>query len=327
MMNRRYAGASVGFAVVIGSMFVVPGDALAQQYPTKPVRMVIGFPPGGAADILGRIIGRKLYDAWGQQVVIDNRPGAGATLGAEITAKALPDGYTILMVSSSHAASAGLYSKLNYDPVDSFSPISLVAAAPQVLLAHPSVSAKSLDELLALAKASPNKFNYGSAGNGSTTHLAGELLCSMTGVKMTHVPYKGGPPALTDTIAGQIQLMFLSMPPALPHVKAGKVKAIAVTSPKRSASLPDVQAAAETVPGYEATNWYALLAPAGVPKPIVDKLYADVLKAMKDQEVMKAISNEGAEPLGSSPDEFSKYLRSEITKWTKVIKEAGVRAQ
>lgn len=326
MSNHQFRGAGAVLSLVVALSPCGP-EVAAQSFPARPVRMVIGFPPGGAADILGRIIGKKLFDAWGQQVVVDNRPGAGATLAAGITAKAAPDGYTILLVSSSHAASAGLYTKLDYDPVSSFSPISLIASAPQVLLAHPSVPAKNLAELLPLAKASPGKFNYGSAGNGSTTHLAGELLCGMTGVKMTHIPYKGGPLALTDTIAGQIQLMFLSMPPALPHVRSGKVRALAVTSAKRSSTLPDVPAAAETVPGYEATNWYAILAPAGVPKRIVDQIYTNVLKAVKDPEVMKAIANEGADPQGTSPEEFAKYLRSEITKWTKVIKEAGVRAQ
>jgi tripartite-type tricarboxylate transporter receptor subunit TctC len=325
-MNWKPCGAATTVAFVAAVALAGPAIS-AETYPVRPVRMVVGFPPGGAADILARIIGNKLFETWGQNVIIDNRPGAGSTLGAEIAARAAPDGYTLMFVSSSYAASAGLYRKLSYDPVEAFSPISLVASTPQILLASPSVSAKSLGEVLALAKASPGKFNYGSAGNGSTTHLAGELLWSMAGVKMTHVPYKGGGPALIDTIAGHIQYMFFTLPPALPHVRAGRVKAIAVTSLKRSPALPDVQAAAEVVPGYEATNWYAVLAPVGVSKAIVDRIVSGVREAVKDPAVMKAITNAGADPLGGPPNELSRYLRAEITKWSRVIKEAGVPLQ
>jgi len=329
-MNRKSHGAAGLMApmVALAATLSLAGTAMgAEHYPVRPVRIVVGFPPGGAADIVARIIGNKLVDIWGQNIVVDNRPGAGSTLGAEIAARAVPDGYTLMVVSSSYAASAGLYRKLPYDPIAAFAPISLVASTPQILLANPSVPVKSLNDVLSLAKASPGKYNYGSAGNGSTTHLAGELLCSMAGVKMTHVPYKGGALALTDTIAGHIQYMFFTVPPALPHVKAGKVKAIAVTSLKRSPSLPDVQAAAEVVPGYEATNWYAVLAPAGVPKPVVGRIVSGVREALKDSAVKSAISNAGADPLGGPPEELAKYLRSEIAKWSRVIKEAGVPLQ
>jgi tripartite-type tricarboxylate transporter receptor subunit TctC len=319
--------AAAGFMAFVAAVSQAGTATSAENYPARPVRIIVGFPPGGAADIVARIIGNKLLETWGQNVIVDNRPGAGSTLGADIAAKAAPDGYTLMLVSSSYAASAGLYRKLSYDPVAAFSPISLVASTPQILLANPSVPAKSLGEVLALAKAGPGKFNYGSAGNGSTTHLAGELLWSMAGVKVTHVPYKGGALALTDTIAGHIQYMFFTVPPALPHVKAGKVKAIAVTSLKRSPSLPDVQAAAEVVPGYEATNWYAVLAPAGVPKAIVGRIVSGVRDALKDPAVIKAVTNAGADPLGGPPDELDRYLRAEIAKWSKVIKEAGVPLQ
>jgi len=322
MRHALHAAASV---LALTAAVPFSGTAIAAQpYPTKAVRIIVGFPPGGTADILARIIGAKLADTWGQSIVIDNRSGAGSTLGAEIAARSSPDGYTLHFISSSYAASAGLYGKLNYDPVKSFAPISLAASTPQILIAHPSIPAKSLDDVLALAKASPGKFNYGSAGQGSTTHLAGELLWSMTGVKVIHVPYKGGALAMTDTIAGHIQYMMFTVPPALPHVKAGRVRAITVTSLKRITSLPDVQAAAEIVKGYEATNWYAALAPVGVPKSTLDRIVAGVRGAIKDPAVSKAIENAGADPIGGSPEELAKYLPAEIAKWTKVIKEANV---
>jgi tripartite-type tricarboxylate transporter receptor subunit TctC len=304
-------------------------DALAnaESYPTKPVRLIVGFAPGGAADILARIVAVRLSETSGKSFIIDNRPGAGSTLGAEIAAKAAPDGHTLLFVSSSHAASAGLYQKLPYDSVRSFSAISLVATAPQVMLANPSVSAKSLKEVLELAKASPGKLNYGSAGEGSTTHLAGELLSSMTGVKLTHVPYKGGALALTDTITGNIQFMFFSMPPALPHIRSGRVRAIAVTSTKRFPDLPEVQTFAETLPGYEAINWYALLAPAGVPKPILANIYSRLTWVLNEPAVAKAIVGAGAELQITKPEETTAYIQSEIAKWTKVIKEAKLVAR
>ncbi|MDB5927963.1 MAG: hypothetical protein JWN13_6899 [Betaproteobacteria bacterium] len=302
-----------------------PTAARAQTYPDRPVRLIVGFPPGGAADIIARIVGQKLSEMWGQQVVVDNRPGAGSTIGSEITARAAPNGYTLLMISSSHAASAGLY-KTSYMPVDSFEPITLVASAPQALLANPSLPAKSVDDVLASAKAEPNKLSYGSAGNGSTTHLAGELLTEMTKVKIVHVPYKGGAPALADLMGGQIQLMFLALPPALPQIKSGKVRAIAVTSIKRSPSLPQVPAIAESVPGYEATNWYGLLAPRATPRVIVQKLYGDIRTVLRDAQVSRSIVAQGADAVGSTPEEFTSYLRSEIDKWTKVIKLAGIRS-
>jgi tripartite-type tricarboxylate transporter receptor subunit TctC len=288
--------------------------------------MIVGFPPGGAADIVARILAQRLSAPWGQQMVVDNRPGAGSTLGSEIAAKSAPDGYTLLMISSSYAASAGLY-RTSYDPVGSFEPVTLVASAPQVLIANPSLPAKSISDLIALAQAKPKALNYGSAGNGSTTHLAGELFSQMSGVSIVHVPYKGGAPALTDLVGGQIQLAFLALPPALPHVKSGKVLALAVTSAKRSPSLPQIPTIGETVRGYEATNWYGVLAPKGVPKPILGKLNADIVKTVRDPDVGRIIENQGADPVGSTPAEFAEYLRTEIAKWTKVIAKAGVRSE
>ncbi|MPZ47507.1 MAG: tripartite tricarboxylate transporter substrate binding protein [Betaproteobacteria bacterium] len=303
----------------------ITANAHAQNYPDRPVRLVVGFPPGGAADIIARIVGQKLSEGWGQQVVVDNRPGAGSTIGAEITARAAPNGYTLLMISSSHAASAGLY-KTSYMPVDSFAPVTLVASTPQALLANPSLAAKSVNDLLAMAKGEPGKLSYGSAGNGSTTHLAGELLTDMAKVKMVHVPYKGGAPALADLMGGQIQLMFLALPPALPQIKSGKVRALAVTSLQRSPSLPQVQAISEVVPGYEATNWYGVLAPKDTPAPIIKKLHADMVTVLGNPDVARSIVSQGADIVGSTPQEFTSYLRAEIDKCTKVIKIAGIRS-
>jgi tripartite-type tricarboxylate transporter receptor subunit TctC len=300
------------------------GAGSAQTYPDHPVRMIVGFPPGGAADIVARIVSQKLSATWGQQVVVDNRPGAGSTIGSDITAKSNPDGYTLLMISSSHAASAGLY-KTSYDAVKSFAAVTLVATTPQTLLANTALPVKSMEELIAAAKARPGKFSYGSAGNGSTTHLAGELLTRMAGIKLVHVPYKGGAPALTDLMGGQIELAFLALPPALPHIKAGKVKALGVTSLKRSPALPQTQAIAEVVPGYEAVNWYGVLAPAGTPAAILKKLHADIVSTLRDPEVARAIENQGAAVVGNSPQEFTAYLRSEIEKWTRLIQSAGIR--
>jgi tripartite-type tricarboxylate transporter receptor subunit TctC len=233
----------------------------------------------------------------------------------------------MLFVSSSHAAAAGLYPKLTYDSVNSFSAITVVASAPQVLLATPNLPAKNLPELLQLAKSRPGGLTYGSAGNGSTTHLAGELMWDNSGVQLSHIPYKGGAQALTDTISGQINLLFLSLPAALPQIRSGKVRPLAVTSTKRSPSLPEVGAASETVPGYEATNWYALLGPANMPRPLITKMASNIATVLKDPQLIKRFSDEGAEIVGNSPEDAQRYLQSEVTKWTRVIKTIGVVAE
>jgi tripartite-type tricarboxylate transporter receptor subunit TctC len=307
----------------IGACAVCAGTH-AQTYPNRSVRLIVG-PPGGAADIVARTVGQKLSEMWGQQVVVDNRVGAGGTIGAEIAAKAAPDGYTILMISASHAISAGLY-KTSYKPLDSFAPVVLIASATQVLLANRSLQAKSIDELVALAKAEPGKLSYGSAGTGSTTHLAGELFISMAGIKIVHVPYKGGPPSLTDLMGGQIPLAMLSLPAGLPHIKSGQVRALGVTALKRSPALPQVPAIAEALPGYEATNWYGIIAPKGTSPAIVEKLHAAIVTALQSPAVVQSIVSQGAEVVGgSTPLLFTAYLRSEIDKWTKIIKAVGVR--
>ena len=314
----------VAFAVV--NLITAQVHAAGSPYPSKPIRIVVGFPPSGSADIFARLIGQKLTDAWNQPVVVDNRPGAGSTIGSQIVADATPDGYTLMVVSASYATSAGLYRNLRYNPVKSFVPITLIASTPNLLLAHPSVPAKSARELISMAKASPGKFTMGSAGTGSITHLSGVLFTSMAGIKVLHVPYKGGGPALNALIGGQIQLLFLSLPASQGQVKAGRAKALGVTSAKRSPVLPDVPTLAESgVPGYAATNWYGMLAPAGTPKAIVAELNKEVVAALRNQQTARMIANRGAEAEGTSSEEFGQYLRSEIAKWSKVIKDAGVK--
>ena len=325
MILKRFIGGcgSLLFAAVSLVLSQTAG-AQTPNFPTKSVKWIIGFPPGGAADKIARIVAVKVSELWGQQIVIENRAGAGSTIAAELVSRAPADGYTMLFVSSSHAASAGLYKKLNYDPVDSFSAITVVASAAQVLLSNPAFPAKNLPELLQLAKTNPGKTTYGSAGNGSTTHLAGELLWNSAAVQVSHIPYKGGAQALTDTISGQINLTFLSIPAALPQIRSGKVRAIAVTSLKRTPTLPDVVAVNETVAGYEATNWYALLGPQNMPRTLVNKMANNIATVLKDPQLAKIIAEEGAEIVGSSPEEAQRFLQSEVAKWTRVIKTVGI---
>lgn len=310
-----------------GAAIAAPQAVAAEPpYPNKPIRIIVGFPPAGAADIFARLVGQKLTDVWGQPVVVDNRPGAGSTIGSEITANSTPDGHTLMAVSASYATSAGLYKNLKYHPIDSFAPITMIVSNANVLLAHPSVQAKSPRELVAMAKANPGKLTMGSAGTGSITHLAGELFANMAAIKVTHVPYKGGGPNLIALVGGEIQISVASVPASLGHVKAGRLKALGLTSVKRSTVLPGVPTIAESgVPGYEAKNWYGILAPAGVPKTIVAKLNAQINEILRAPDFAEAIAKQGAEVEGGTPEEFRKYLQSEIAKWTKVIKAAGVQ--
>lgn len=302
-----------------------PGAAEA-TYPNKPIRIIVGFPPAGAADIFARLVGQKLAETWGQPVVVDNRPGAGSTIGSEIAANATPDGHTLMVVSASYATSAGLYKKLNYHPIDSFIPITMIASNPNVLLAHPSVPAKSPQELIAMAKANPGKLTMGSAGTGSITHLAGELFANMAGIKVTHVPYKGGGPNVIALLGGEIQVTVASIPASLGHLQAGRVKALGLTSARRSRTLPEVPTIAESgLPGYEALNWYGILAPAGTPKPVIAKLNGQINEILRAPDLVEAIAKQGAEVEGGTPEEFRKYLQSEIAKWLKVIKAAGLQ--
>lgn len=324
-MKVRMAWMIMGLCAAAGAQQGIAGDA---AYPNKPIRVIVGFPPSGSADIFARLVGQKLTEAWGQQVVVDNRPGAGSTIGSEIVANATPDGYTLMVVSASYATSAGLYRKLKYDPVRSFAPITLISSTPNLLLVQPSFPGKTAKDLIAMAKASPGKFTLGSSGTGSITHLTGELFASMARLNFVNVPYKGGSPSLTALMGGQINLLFLSLPASLGQIKAGRVRVLAVSSAKRSAVLPDVPTIAESgVPGYEATNWYGMLAPAGTPRNIVSRLNKKVVEILSAPDVARGIAGQGAEAEGSTPEAFATYLKAEIAKWSKVIRDAKVPLQ
>jgi tripartite-type tricarboxylate transporter receptor subunit TctC len=316
--------------LVAATWLVWPAAAArAQSFPEKPIRIIVGFAPAGAADIFARILGQKLTDAWGQTVVVENRPGAGSTIGSEIAAGAVPDGHTLLVVSASYATSAGLYRKvIRYHPINSFAPVTLIGTGANILLAHPALPVKTVKELIAAARAAPGKYTLGSAGTGSITHLAGELFAAMAGVKLTHVPYKGGGPNMIALLGGEIQLTVASVPAAIPGLKGGRVRALGVTSAKRIPALAEVPTVAEAgLPGYEALNWYGLLAPAGVPKAIVSKLNGQVNAILLTPDFVAALAREGAEPAGGTPEAFRKFLQAEIAKWTKVIETAGVKEQ
>lgn len=296
-------------------------------YPSKPVRFILPFPPGGGTDTLGRVIGQKLGELLGQQVVMDNRPGAGANLGAEIAAKSPPDGYTIFMGNVAHTINASLYSKLNYDLVKDFATVTMLASTPNILVVHPSLPAKSVKELVALAKVRPGQLDYASSGGGSSSHLAAELFNNMAGVKMTHVPYKGGGPAVVALISGQVSVGFATTPSVMPHVKSNKLRGLAVTSARRLPLAPDLQTISEAgVSGYEAVTWYGLLVPAGTPKEIIARLHAEAVKTLGLPDIRKRLDASGFEAIGNTPEEYAAYTRNEIDKWAKVIKASGARA-
>jgi tripartite-type tricarboxylate transporter receptor subunit TctC len=314
---------------VVGVLGLAAGSALAQDYPVRPIRFVVPYPPGGFTDLLARAIGQKLTESWGQAVVVDNRSGGGSTIGTEIVAKAPPDGYTILLVAPDLAINPSLYRdrKLPYDAVKSFVPVTLAAWSPVILALHPSVPARSVGELVALAKSKPGQLNYGSGGIGTGAHIAMELFKSMTGVNMVHVPYKGVGPAVTALLAGQVQLMFGQMPITLPHVEAGKLRALAVASAKRSSAMAELPTVAEAgVPGFEVTPWFGVVAPAGTPKEIVNKLNTEIVKILQMSDVRQRLSGLGAEPAGSTPDEFAAHIKAEIAKLGEVVKKSGARA-
>jgi tripartite-type tricarboxylate transporter receptor subunit TctC len=299
----------------------------AQDYPRKPVRLIVPFAAGGGNDTVARAFAQQLSAGFAQQVYVDNRAGAGGVIGAELAAKAPADGYTLFLGGvGSHAVNPNLHARLPYDPIKDFAPITLIASAPSVLVVHPSVPANSIREFVTLAKARPGKLNYASNGNGSSAHLAAVMYESMAGVDMVHVPYKGLAPALADLLSGEVQLMFSSMVAIVPHIKAGKLRAIAVTGKKRSPLLPEVPTIAESgLPGYEAGSWYGILAPAGTPRDIVMKLNAEIVKALKQPEVRERLASEGAEAIGGTPEEFAAHIKAELTRLGKVIGDARIR--
>ena len=302
--------------------------SVCAAFPDKPVRFVIGFTPGGPSDILARAVGQKLAERWGQQVVIENRPGAGGNLAAEAVAKSAPDGYTWLLGNNSIlATNQSLYRKLPYDPVKDFAPVALVAVQPNILVLHPEVKANSVMELVSLAKQNPGKMNYASSGAGAAAHLAGELFKTMAGVDIVHVPYKGAQPALTDLIAGQVQLMFATSASVIPYMKAGRLRALAVTTAQRSPSVPELPTVSEAgLTGFEATTWHGVVVPSATPAALVQKLNLDINAALKEKDLAERLAGLGAEVLTGTPGDFADYIAREIPKWSKVVKDSGAKA-
>jgi tripartite-type tricarboxylate transporter receptor subunit TctC len=303
--------------------------ALAQSYPVKPIRLIIAQAPGSATDVTSRTVGTKLGEALGQSIVVDARPGAGGTLGTEIAAKAPPDGYNLFMANNStHGSNPALYPKLPYDAVKDFAPIIFVAATPYVLSVHPSLPVTTVKQLIALAKSRPGQINYGSAGNGSTHHLSGELMKTMAGIDMVHIPYKGTTPGIAALLSGEVSLMFNTVTGIAPHVKTGRVKALAVTTPKRSEMMPGVPTLSEAaLPGFEMLSWFGLLAPAATPRTVITRLNAETAKVLALPEIRTALANQGLEARGGTPEQFGDYIKGEIAKITKIAKTAGVKAE
>ena len=318
--TRRAAIGAIALAAATLSL-----GAAAQAYPTKPITIVVPFSAGGTTDILARLVGQYLTTELGQPVVVDNKAGAGGNIGGALAAKAPADGYTLFMGTvGTHAINAALYKKMPFDHVKDFAPLSRVANVPNLLVAHPSQPFKTVPEMIAYAKANPGKINFGSPGNGASPHLSGELFKSMAKVELTHIPYKGSAPAVSDLLGNQIAIMFDNMPSVIPHVRSGKLRAIAISTAKRSPELPDVPTIAEAgVPGYEAMSWFGLFAPAATPKPVLDKLSTALSKVLANPEVQKKISAQGGETVNETPAQFAAFIRSETTKWGKVVKESG----
>jgi len=302
--------------------------AHAQDYPSRPVRIVVPFAPGGPNDIIVRLIAQKLTETWGQPVVVENRPGAGGNIGTDFVAKATSDGYTLLSVGPGSLIINPLIGKVPYDTARDFAPVTLMARAPNALVAHPSLAASSVKELIALARSQPGRINYGSGGNGSTPHLAGALFAAMAGIALTHVPYKGTAPAMADLIGGQVQIAFLGIPTVLPHVRSGKLRVLAVTGKRRSPELPGVSTVDEAgVPGYELSPWYGLLAPAGTSRGIVARLAAEVTKIVRAAEITDKLAVQGAEVVGGPPEEFAAVIQADSLTWSRVVRDTGMRGE
>jgi tripartite-type tricarboxylate transporter receptor subunit TctC len=298
----------------------------AQSYPSKAIRIVVPFPAGGTSDILARAVGQKLTEEWKQPVIIDNRPGASANIGAELVVKSPPDGYTLLLASTIHTINPSLYSKLGYDPVRDFTPVTLIAATSQVLAVHPSLPVKTVKELVADAKKRPGQINYSSGGNGSQPHLTAELFKARTGIDILHVPYKGAPPAMNDLLAGHVALSFATAPSAVPHAKSGRLRALAVSTAKRISALPDVPTIDESgVPGFEASGSNGLVGPAGMPAAVVEKLNTTVIRIVKEPAMSRFLSEQGADPYTTTPTEYAAYIKAEVAKWAKAVKDSGAR--
>ncbi len=326
---RRFHVSVVGAIVSIAGLVALPqtANSAASAYPAKPIRLIVPFAPGGGTDILARLIAQRLSELFKQQVVVDNRAGGSGIAGTDIVAKAAPDGYTLIMISSTHTIVPSLFAKVPYDAVKDFAPVTQATSQPYIMGVHPSVPARSVKEFIALAKSTLGQLNYASGGSGTAPHLAGELLKTLTGIDMVHVPYKGGGPALLALISGEVAMLFSSLPSTLPQVKADKVRALAVSSAKRSPAVPALPTVAESgVPGFEVINWYGVLAPARTPRAMVAKLHAEIVKLLQTPEIKERLAADGTDAVGSTPEEFGAYIQAEITKWGKVVKASGMRA-
>jgi tripartite-type tricarboxylate transporter receptor subunit TctC len=324
LLAMRKAGSVL--LTLSGLLLAVTGAATAQEYPVKPIRLVIPFPPGGSNDVVGRLIAQQLGERLGKQVVVDNRGGAGGVIGTEAVANAAHDGYTLLIISIAHAVSPWLY-KLNYDPIKSFVPVAILASGPNVLVVHPDLPVHSVTELIALAKQKPGELNYASAGIGSFQHLGGELFKLTAGVNIVHVPYKGGGPALTDVLGGYTKVMFSSTVQTVPFIRNGQLRALGTGGAHRSAVLPEVPTIGEQLPGYEATNWWGVLAPAGTPPAIVSKLHDEIAAVQNSEQTKKEFAAEGADVVQMSSAEFGTFIEKETSKWERVVKESGIKAE
>jgi len=324
-MQPAFRNLFLGVVVTLAS---VSATAAEPPYPTKPIRMIVAVPPGGPADTLARLVAPKLTESVGRTIVIDNRPGANGNIAYEITARAVPDGYTFTAVAAGVVINPSLYRDVAYDPLKDFAPLTLGVTLPNILVVHPSVPAKSVKELIALAKAKPGTLTFASAGNGTSGHLALELFRMSAGIDVIHVPYKGGGPALSDVVAGQVQALFSLALAASPQIKAGRVRALATTGAKRSAVAPDLPTVAEAgLPGFEVIGWFGWLAPAATPKPIVTLLHAELVRALKLPDVRERLLSQGADPVGDSPQEFAAFMKSEYAKWAKVIRAAHIKIE
>ena len=310
--------------MLLGATFAC--GAAAQGYPSKPIRVIVGQAPGGATDIVSRALAQKLTDGLGQTVVIDNRSGAAGSIGSAIAASAPPDGYTALIVSSTYTINPSLYKKLPFDPIRDLQPVTLIASSPFLLMVHPSIAAKTPRELIALAKT--RKLTFGSGGIGSSGHLAAELFSSMAGIELTHVPYKGAGPALIDTLGGQVNLIMSSIVSGMPYAKAGRLRALAITTRTRSPALPELPTISESaLPGYDFSSWYGLMVPAGTPQPVIGRLHDETVKALKLPDLQQRLASEGCDAVGSTPEQLAAYIKSEMARWAKVVKASGMQAE
>lgn len=320
---RQIAAATIGTLAATGCL---AQSGMASDYPAKPIRLIVPFAPGGGTDITARTIAQKLTERWGQQVIVDNRPGANGTIGVDITSNSAPDGYTLSMISSSHSVNVSLLKKVPYDLIRDLAPVTQATSQPYALVVHPSLPVKSVKDLVALARAKPGALNYGSSGTGGLSHLSGALFASLAKVNMVHVPYKGGNPAMIDVIAGQIQMLYSTLLQAQTHLKSGKLRALGVTTARRSPAAPELPTMQEAgIAGYEVAGWYGVVVPAKVPDPIIAKLSKEIANILRQPETKNRLSADGSEPVGSTPEQFGAHIRSEVAKWGKLTREIGIR--